>query len=134
MRLWLHMKPLSRPEDIDATVIVGSSCFSSEHEPKVLNRTARLAERGADVLRPFPSWLVCRATDPHSFDIRDFEAPFDHLAYLVRLVESPEDCIENGSRYWPAPTLSSMLQMPLNSLRQFCARWHSMFLMPRRIH
>src|ERR1051325_7129084 len=58
------------------------------------------AERGsghrADVLRPFPSRLVCRAAYSHAADVDDLEFSFFKQAYFIRILELLQDDFEHS--------------------------------------
>src|SRR5215469_15601661 len=62
-------------------------CTCNDHS-NMLDMTARLTERAADVLGPAPAWLIRRAANGHPTQSNDLEAAERHLAHLVRLLEA----------------------------------------------
>jgi len=60
---------------------------SRENKPDMFNGTPRRANTRADVLAPFPSWLIRRTTNCDSAEVDQLEFPFLHHAHFIRRVE-----------------------------------------------
>ena len=70
-----------------STIIERNGRGSRENEPDVFNRTTRRANTRANVLAPFPSWLIRRTTNCDSAQVDQLEFPFLHHAHFIRRVE-----------------------------------------------
>ena len=70
-----------------ATIIERNCRGSRENKPDMFNGTTRRANTRADVLAPFPPWLIRRTTNCDSAEVDQLEFPFLHHAHFIRSVE-----------------------------------------------
>src|SRR6478735_8454350 len=70
-----------------STIAERDCCDSRENKPDMFNGTPCRANTRADVLAPFPSWLIRRTTNCDSAEVDQLEFPFLHHAHFIRRVE-----------------------------------------------
>src|SRR5439155_10055523 len=63
-----------------ATIVKRDCRGSRENKPDMFNGTTGGAHTRADVLAPFPSWLIRRTTNCDSTQVDQFKFPFLHYA------------------------------------------------------
>jgi hypothetical protein len=68
--------------------IIERNCRGSrKNESDMFKGTTRRANARTNVLAPFPTGLICRATDCHATDTHQLEFAFLHRAHFIRRVE-----------------------------------------------
>src|SRR5262245_21806053 len=68
----------------------------ADHDPDVLDLAARLLQRAANVLGPFPTWLVRSACDCQAADPYEFELSLVEGSNFIRTLESFEHDVEHA--------------------------------------
>jgi len=76
-----------------ATIIERDCRRPRENKPDMFNGTTGRANTRADMLAPFPPWLIRRTTNCDSAQVDQLKFPFLHHAHFIRSVERfQNDC------------------------------------------
>ncbi len=113
-------RPLGQLDD--RAVVEGGGRYPGENHADVLHRAACRADRGPDVLRPFPARLVRRPPDNSRTDAHDLEATLLEDPHLVRRLE-PLQHGSNRFRTHLSPRPSSRCSWFLSGGRRLLPLW-----------
>jgi hypothetical protein len=82
------VKDVSRLHDVRPSIFHGTRSLPGYHHANVLDLTKGSPGNWRDMLRPFPTGLICGSADRHSADLDEFEPPFLKSANLIRVFKS----------------------------------------------
>src|SRR5262245_38248891 len=88
------VKHCARIEVEDPSVVEGGGRMTAQHEAEVFDGTATCADDRPVVQRPFPSRLVCRASQCLAGDVNNFKVPLLELSTFVGRLEVSKNRVE----------------------------------------